>query len=72
MTPDNEHGFAPLEPLHQVESLGHIGERVERKKEQENKQRKKRRHKPPIDEQLDDDAENQKSKSGDDHVDFRA
>ena len=68
MTPDNEQGFAPLEPLHQVESLGHIGERVERKKEQENKRQKKRRHKPPID----DDAENEQSKSGDDHVDFRA
>ncbi len=72
MTPDNEHGFAPLEPLHQVESLGHIGERVERKKEQENKRQKKRKHKPPIDEQLDDDVENKQSKSGDDHVDFRA
>ena len=68
MTPDNEQGFAPLKPLHQVESLGHIGERVERKKEQENKRQKKRRHKPPID----DDAENEQSKSGDDHVDFRA
>lgn len=68
MTPDNEHGFAPLEPLQQVESLGHIGERVERKKEQEKKRQKKRRHKP----QLDDDTENEQSTSNDEHVDFRA
>ena len=72
MTPDNEQGFAPLKPLHQVESLGHIGERVARKKEQENKRRKKRRHQAQLDEQLADDAENEQSTSSADHVDFRA
>ncbi len=72
MTPDNEQGFAPLKPLQQVESLGHIGERVARKKEQENKRRKKRRHQPQLDEELADDAENEQSAISDDHVDFRA
>ncbi len=72
MTPDNEHGFAPLKPLHQVESLGHIGERVARKKDQENKRRKKRRHQPQLDEELADDAENEQSAISYDHVDFRA
>ncbi|MHC5060376.1 MAG: hypothetical protein ACYTFK_04745 [Planctomycetota bacterium] len=72
MTPDNEHGFAPLKPVHQVESLGHIGERVERKKEQENKRRKKRKQKRKLEEELLNDKAKNSDAKNDGHIDFRA
>ncbi len=75
MAPDND-TFGHLEPIPQIENLGYLGDKVQRKKdEQEQKQKKqKKKHQQNIEEKLDEelakDEESSANKEG--HIDFHA
>jgi hypothetical protein len=69
----HDSNFARIDPLHHVESLASVGDRVARKKDQEKKKQQKKQHsskEPDTFEEQDDQHDTDENKEG--HIDFRA
>jgi len=67
----NDNSFAPVDPLHHVEGLVSLSDRVARRKEEQRRRRQKQRQRQ--NEQTDADPGSAPPRQADDgHIDFRA
>ena len=74
MVSDSDHNFNSINPLHHVEGLSSVADRVVRKKRQQKKQQQKQKPKQQASAEPEDDMtdENQDKTVEEGHIDFRA